>query len=634
MSLGIGSRMGVAFASTCFLLPLGVAQGDATTFHTTAPAQMRGDTAMTGNGWSVIPLVTIGEEGPNGEDVNLAAFGYRPVGILDGIAAFPGPEGSLRLLVNHELSNSAGYEQPLANGTLLKGGRISYVDIDTCTYAVIGMGAGYDTVYDRTGAVVTMASQINEGFNSGGFDRLCSSTGFLAGEYGIADDVYFAGEEVGEFGSTPATGMGGQQVVVDVDNGDAYVLPMLGRGAWESSTLVENFGTNKIVVLWGDDREGAPMWLYIGEREATPPTGAYTPPEFLVRNGLGFGYLFAWKADNGDTTPQQFNGTGSVRTGTFVRVNNYDPSLADLPHWDALGFASLSSLDSQSQALGGFRLSRPEDVATNPADGTQVVHASTGRGTLFPADNWGTIYVFDFEDAALKAALEGDLDDIDNLPCTATILYDCDDAGDQFEHPDLGIRSPDNLDWADDGFIYVQEDKSTSPGSLFGSVSGAEASMWRLDPKSAVATRLLEMDRSAVPFGQFDPSPNDVGNWESSGVLDVTSHFPNAQRGQTILIVDTEAHSLKSDPGKGLAKNAAQSADLVEGGQLFLAMNGGAPVACAGDVTCDGTIDGADLADILGSWGACIGCAGDLNGDGTIDGVDLGIQLGGWGACP
>ena len=34
--------------------------------------------------------------------------------------------------------------------------------------------------------------------------------------------------------------------------------------------------------------------------------------------------------------------------------------------------------------------------------------------------------------------------------------------------PDAGIRSPDNLCWAEDGFVYVQEDKSTTPGALFG----------------------------------------------------------------------------------------------------------------------------------------------------------------------
>ena len=48
-------------------------------------------------------------------------------------------------------------------------------------------------------------------------------------------------------------------------------------------------------------------------------------------------------------------------------------------------------------AAGAFEFSRPEDVATNPADGTQVVMASTGRASLYPSDNWGTTYLIDLD---------------------------------------------------------------------------------------------------------------------------------------------------------------------------------------------------------------------------------------------
>ncbi len=54
---------------------------------------------------------------------------------------------------------------------------------------------------------------------------------------------------------------------------------------------------------------------------------------------------------------------------------------------------------------------------------------------------------------------------------------------------------------------------------------------------------------------------------------------------------------------------------------------------CAGDITGDGGIDGADLATILGSWGPCSGVASDLNSDGFVDASDLAIVLGAWGPC-
>ena len=54
---------------------------------------------------------------------------------------------------------------------------------------------------------------------------------------------------------------------------------------------------------------------------------------------------------------------------------------------------------------------------------------------------------------------------------------------------------------------------------------------------------------------------------------------------------------------------------------------------CLGDFNKSGTVDGGDLAMILGSWGECIGCATDLNGDDVVDGTDLAILLGNWGPC-
>jgi hypothetical protein len=48
------------------------------------------------------------------------------------------------------------------------------------------------------------------------------------------------------------------------------------------------------------------------------------------------------------------------------------------------------------------------------------------------------------------------------------------------------------------------------------------------------------------------------------------------------------------------------------------------------DLTCDGTVSGADLGVLLSQWGSA-GTA-DLNGDGTVNGVDLGLLLSAWGS--
>ncbi|MBL9121115.1 MAG: glycoside hydrolase [Phycisphaerae bacterium] len=55
----------------------------------------------------------------------------------------------------------------------------------------------------------------------------------------------------------------------------------------------------------------------------------------------------------------------------------------------------------------------------------------------------------------------------------------------------------------------------------------------------------------------------------------------------------------------------------------FLVGEGCAPV----DLNCDGVVNGADLAILLGAWGTP---SADLNGDGTVNGADLAILLGAW----
>lgn len=61
------------------------------------------------------------------------------------------------------------------------------------------------------------------------------------------------------------------------------------------------------------------------------------------------------------------------------------------------------------------------------------------------------------------------------------------------------------------------------------------------------------------------------------------------------------------------------------------------PCACRADLTCDGTVDGADLAGLLAAWGNHVppnlDMGADLDGDGLVDGADLAVLLAAWGTC-
>jgi hypothetical protein len=61
------------------------------------------------------------------------------------------------------------------------------------------------------------------------------------------------------------------------------------------------------------------------------------------------------------------------------------------------------------------------------------------------------------------------------------------------------------------------------------------------------------------------------------------------------------------------------------------------PSAPSGDLDCDGVVDAADLATLLGMWGPCqanLGCNADFTLDGVVDASDLAVLLGRWGDVP
>jgi hypothetical protein len=150
------------------------------------------------------------------------------------------------------------------------------------------------------------------------------------------------------------------------------------------------------------------------------------------------------------------------------------------------------------------------------------------------------------------------------LSANARILYSGDDGGGgQFPGgADFGLRSPDSIEWAKDGLVYVQEARATV-NAVFGHSSAREASVWQLNPQTDQMVRIAEINRTYVPVGTEDTAPDDRGNWETAGASDVTSLFGGRA---TILLVNVQAHSMVGD----LLGGANVKQELVEGGQMLL----------------------------------------------------------------
>ncbi len=487
-------------------------------YDTPEPAQMSG----LGE-WTTDPVFTIGE----------TIDGYTPPGIPDGMGAFE-RENTVVIVSTHELRASQGYAYQLASGVDLTGARISALMFDKVTRDLMTMGPAYDTIYNRAGNSVDLVNGLDT-VASEGLHRLCSAGSVVAGQAGFVDDALLTGEETN----------GGTGFALDIEAGELWALPAMGRAGWESATAlnISGFNDTHVAILIGDDRANAALLLYVGKKQ---PDG-----NFIERNGLANGTLYMWVANDGSLSPADWNGTGTSRSGKFVAVENYNAAQAGTANFDDLGFATQAYLDSQKGSIGAFNFSRPEDVHTNPAPGkgNQIVFASTGRNTGInqAADLWGTTYVVD-----VKINL-GRIQ-VDNITADISIIYDGDDA----DKRDFGIRSPDNLVWAKDGMVYIQEDRSIT---TFGVASNEETSIWKLNPKTSAVERIGQIDRTAVPAGQVDSSPSDLGNWESSGIIDVTDEF-NAE-GERILFFNTQAHSV----GEG----TIETENLVQGGQyLFI----------------------------------------------------------------
>ena len=493
---------------------------------------------MRGLGWSTDVIFTIGDD----------VGGFTPTGIPDGMSAFAGQNGRVNLFVQSELNPGNGYAYALANGTQLTGARIHNFEIsrENKRGVVHSVGMAYDTIYDRDGNEVVLADQVNEtGNGDDGLARFCGGTGIAAGTYGFVEDIHICGEE----SSKPFHPHGGSVWVLDIDGQALWAAPSLGRGSWENLTPFETGDPQTVGLLMGDDRGGAALLMWIGTKNGVGDQS------FLDRNGLKQGTVYYFKTDNGDTTPAQFNTRGSVRTGTWEPIAVIDPSMAGQPGYDAQGYKDSDTQLSEAQALGSFQFSRPEDLCANPANGQQLVLNSTGRGSLFPEDNWGTVYIVDLDltPGALAATL--------------TIAADSD-----FEPvPDAGIRSPDNIDWASNGKIYINEDRSTG---LFGAATGREASIWELDPTTFDIVRVGEMNRTVLlPVGSTDIGAGTIGHWESSGVIDVTALFDTAP-GETLLLSNVQAHGIRD----GII---GDNPYLDEGGQLFFMSNVGIDHAIA-----------------------------------------------------
>jgi len=494
-----------------------------------------------GDSLQLTSLITTGEV-TNGLLPGSSVF--TAVGIVDGMGSYDNGDGTYSLLVNHELGNTSGYQYQVlvkagstaATTQTVTGARISRFvvakDIDNngangFQSRVLDGGLAYDQVISPN-AAFSLGSGIN---------RFCSANLAPAVQFGggkgFANSLYLAGEETSN----------GRFYALDPSAAKLYHVPAFGLGGWESAATVDTGNAGTVGVMLFDDTSGTPNYLYlwVGTKDSSST-------DLLARNGIAAssGALYAWKATDITNTPAGITG---VNLNTAIAGS-----------WVSLGTgvqiaALTTAADLRTLALnaGAMQFTRIEDGDVNPTNGSQVAFNTTGgSGT----DLYGNTQIIDLgssfnSDGLISTTGTASLrviSDADRLTGTAR---------------QGGIRNPDNLAWSGNGFIYVQEDRSLANGTADGSFGAEEASIWKVDSITGVSTRWAQIDRTAVPtvYGQTDSAVTDIGNWESSGIHDVSSLYDAAAG--SYFLADVQAHSLTNG-------NIVGGHYLSEGGQIDL----------------------------------------------------------------
>lgn len=503
---------------------LAVGQNNTAGFRTSHPPMLMG----VAPGATVEAIITVGETLPGG---------YRFEAIPDGISFRPRGQGRVDLYINHETSTVPFPYTPAAPTEANSQNDFDNSQVSHLILNQHSLGVLHGRMVIRT---------------EENFQRFCSN--YLATEKESFDrPILFTNEEATDFvfrtgqawpapASEPPAEQAGLVVAYDVRTGQRRPIYGMGRHNHENSVAIP--GYDELVVLSTDD------------------TFTSNPPQ---------SQLYAYIAANTDAL---WNDQGDLHG--FVSDNPAINDYYDFPVGSAMSVSgrfvmidkasatgTQASLEAASDALNVFQFVRLEDVAYDkrPGMGNVVYIADTGRGATSAGGN-----AFTSSNGRVWKLV---LDPSDPTVVTSlSILIE----GDDNPVKTLGeIHQPDNLETTPTSLL-ITEDPGSSQQFPAGSMdpNATTARIWRYDLVSGALEVVAKVDQSA------DEGPTDVdsagagnlGAWEASGIIDVSSVF-----GPGAFLVTVQAHSLWVEKAPGDDNVAPAGPDFTfkrEGGQLVL----------------------------------------------------------------
>lgn len=273
-------------------------------------------------------------------------------GIPDGIGAFDNGDGTVTVILDHEIASGGSVRD--------HGGTGAYIDtiiVDKATLAVVG---GDDTI-----KTVNLWNGTQYVAGTTNFSRFCSgdladTTAYLNVATGVGTDarIFLTGEESGVEGRAVAT------IVSGANAGTAYELPALGNLSFENLTA-NPFAQNKTIVAATDDGQNGQVYIYVGTKQATGTD--------IDKAGLTNGSLFGIKV-TGFTDETNLN----AANGTFSLEQIVDAASK-----------TGAQIDAASESQGVTSFLRPEDSAWDPEHPNVLyfttTNSFTGNSRLYKA---------------------------------------------------------------------------------------------------------------------------------------------------------------------------------------------------------------------------------------------------------
>ncbi|MEI6713163.1 MAG: esterase-like activity of phytase family protein [Verrucomicrobiota bacterium] len=464
------------------------------------------------NTWDTKAILTVGESVPL--TGGSAGQTYTMVGIPDGLGVYDNGNGTMTVLMNHELANNKGVVR--AHGAV--GAFVSEWIINKSTLQVLSGSDLIRRVYDWD-----KTNQKSESTTSTvAFNRLCSAdlapvSAFFNPATGLGTQarLFLNGEEGG------ATGFALAHVATGASKGSSYVLGKFNLatdgsngtavGGWEN-LLANPFAQDKTVVIGNNDGGTGVMSntvaVYVGTK---------------TNSGT--------EADKAGLT------NGTIR---FVNVSGNPVEIVN-PITRTTEITSGTRFTLSSTASTTF--SRPEDGAWNPMNFREFYFATTDRLDQV-ADGLGTqigrtrLWRLTFDD--IKSPESGGFIDLmleGGVGNDATMW--------------------DNLTITADGKVVLQED----PGN-----AQHNAKIWFFDPVTHVLTKVLKHDPARFGDVGVDAVAPFTVDEESSGIVDVTPIYTATPGfGDRYYLFVEQAHTTDFTGVTGA------STELVERGQLLLA---------------------------------------------------------------